>query len=255
EVGRLILQASAASNLKEVSLELGGKCPMIICDDADLDTAVDLAFTGSFINKGEMCIASSRVFVHESIHDQIVEKLVEKTKSWVVGDPFNPKVQQGPQVDKKQFEKIMSYIDHGKRQGATLVTGGKRCGDNKGHYVEPTIFTDVKDDMLIARDEIFGPVVAVMKFETIEEVIERANDTNYGLAAMLVTNNLNVANTVSRSLHAGMVWINCYLAIGPDAPFGGFKMSGLGKDLGMDGLYKYTQLKTVVTPIYNSPWL
>ncbi|KAL8153188.1 hypothetical protein V2J09_010948 [Rumex salicifolius] len=254
DVGRLILQAAATSNLKEVSLELGGKSPMIVCDDADLDMAADLAFTGGFVNKGEICIASSRLFIQEGIYDQFMERLVKKTKAQVIGDPFDPKVQQGPQVDKKQFDKILSYIEQGKKEGATLLTGGNRCGD-KGYYIEPTIFTDVKDDMVIAREEIFGPVLSVMKFKTIEEAIQRANATKYGLAAVLVTKNLNVANTVSRSLQAGIVWINCYFAISPDAPFGGYKMSGIGKDLGTDGLLKYTQLKTVVTPIYNSPWL
>ncbi|CAL5443085.1 unnamed protein product [Camellia sinensis] len=254
EVGRLIMQAAATSNLKSVSLELGGKSPLIIFDDADVDKAADLALLGVLYNKGEICVAGSRVFVQEGIYDELVKKLLEKAKAWVVGDPFDPTVRQGPQVDKVQFDKILSYIEHGKREGATLLTGGKPCGE-KGYYIEPTIFTDVTDNMLIARDEIFGPVMSLMKFKTIEEAIKRGNDTRYGLAAGIMTNNLNVANTVSRSIHAGVIWINCYFAFDRDCPYGGYKMSGFGRDMGMDALDKYLQVKSVVTPIYNSPWL
>ncbi|CAL5360597.1 unnamed protein product [Camellia sinensis] len=255
EVGRLIMQAAAKSNLKSVSLELGGKSPLIIFDDADVDKAADLALLGVLYNKqGEICVAGSRVFVQEGIYDELVKKLLEKAKAWVVGDPFDPTVRQGPQVDKVQFDKILSYIEHGKREGATLLTGGKPCGE-KGYYIEPTIFTDVTDNMLIARDEIFGPVMSLMKFKTIEEAIKRGNDTRYGLAAGIMTNNLNVANTVSRSIRAGVIWINCYFAFDRDCPYGGYKMSGFGRDMGMDALDKYLQVKSVVTPIYNSPWL
>ncbi|XP_027340279.1 aldehyde dehydrogenase family 2 member C4-like [Abrus precatorius] len=254
KTGREIMQAAAKSNLKQVSLELGGKSPLIIFDDADIDKASELALLGILYNKGEVCVASSRVFVQEGIYDEFEKKLVEKAKAWIVGDPFDPKVQQGPQVDKRQFEKVISYIEHGKREGATLLTGGKTLG-NKGYYIEPTIFSDIKDDMLIAQDEIFGPVMALKKFKTIEEAIKNANNTKYGLAAGIVTKNLDTANTVSRSIRAGTIWINCYFAIGDDVPFGGYKMSGFGKDHGMEALYKYLQIKSVVTPIYNSPWL
>ncbi|GKA68803.1 aldehyde dehydrogenase family 2 member C4-like protein [Tanacetum coccineum] len=157
-------------------------------------------------------------------------------------------------VDKQQYEKVLSYIEHGKRQGATLLTGGKPCGE-KGYYIEPTIFSDVTDDMLIATDEIFGPVVSVIKFKTIEEAIAKANSTTYGLAAGIATKDLNIANTVSRSLRAGIVWINCYLAFDAACPYGGYKMSGFGREFGMEGLYKYLQVKSVVTPLHNSPWL
>ncbi|KAI4350872.1 hypothetical protein L6164_005279 [Bauhinia variegata] len=254
EVGREVMQAAAKSNLKPVSLELGGKSPMIIFDDADVDTAAELALRGIVYNKGEICVAGSRVFVQEGIYDEFEKKLVEKAKAWVVGDPFDPEVQQGPQCDKKQFDKILSYIEHGKRQGATLLTGGKPIGD-KGYYIEPTIFAYVKEDMLIARDEIFGPVMALSKFKTIEEAIKKANNTTYGLAAGIVTKNIDTANTVSRSIRAGIIWINCYFAFDKDAPYGGYKMSGFGRDYGLDALRKYLQVKSVVTPIYNSPWL
>lgn len=254
EVGRLIMEAAAKSNLKSVSLELGGKSPLIIFDDADLDMAVSLASLAIFHNKGEICVAGSRVFVQEKIYDAFVKKAAESARNWVVGDPFDPRVRQGPQVDKQQFEKVLSYIEHGKREGATLLTGGKPCGD-KGYYIEPTIFTDVKEEMMIAKDEIFGPVMSLMKFKTIEEAIEKANATNYGLAAGIVTKDLNIANKVSRSVRAGTIWINCYFAFDADAPFGGYKMSGFGRDLGLNALDKYLQVKSVVTPLYDSPWL
>ncbi|KAH7855122.1 hypothetical protein Vadar_021458 [Vaccinium darrowii] len=254
EVGRLIMQAAATSNLKAISLELGGKSPLIVFDDAEVDQAADLALLGVLFNKGEICVAGSRVFVQEGIYDRFVEKLREKAKTWVVGDPFDPKVRQGPQVDKKQFDKILSYIEHGKREGATLLIGGKPCGET-GYYIEPTVFTDVTDNMMIAKDEIFGPVMSLMKFKSVEEAIQRANATRYGLAAGIVTRDLNVANTVSRSIRAGVIWINCYFAFDRDCPYGGFKMSGFGRDLGMQGLSQYLQVKSVVTPIYNSPWL
>ncbi|KAK6248509.1 hypothetical protein QUC31_020074 [Theobroma cacao] len=253
EVGRKIMAAAAASNLKPVSLELGGKSPLLIFDDADINEAVNIAFGGMFFNKGEICVASSRVYVQEGIYEKFVNKLVEKAKSSVVGDPFDPRVHQGPQVDKKQFEKILSYVEHGKREGATLLTGGKRVGQ-KGYYIEPTIFADVKDDMIIAKEEIFGPVMSLMKFKTMEEAIKRANNTTYGLAAGIITKDLNVANTVSRSIRAGIIWINCYIAFDVDCPYGGYKMSGFGRDYGVEALNQYHQIKSVVTPIHDSPW-
>ncbi|XP_002514330.2 aldehyde dehydrogenase family 2 member C4 isoform X1 [Ricinus communis] len=254
EVGRKVMQAAATSNLKQVSLELGGKSPLLIFDDADINTASDLALFGILYNKGEVCVASSRVYVQEGIYDEIVKKLVEKAKAWVVGDPFDPKVHQGPQVDKQQYEKILSYIEHAKGEGATLLTGGKSLFE-KGYYIEPTIFADLQEDMLIVKDEIFGPVMSLMKFKTIEEAIKRANDTRYGLAAGIVTKDLNIANTVARSIRAGVIWVNCYFAFDQDCPYGGYKTSGFGRDFGLEALHKYLQVKSVVTPIYNSPWL
>ncbi|CAM0881551.1 unnamed protein product [Alopecurus aequalis] len=241
EVGRLIMQAAAMSNLKSVSLELGGKSPVIVFDDADVDMAVNLVNMATYTNK-------------EGIYDAFVKKSVELAKKSVVGDPFNPNVHQGPQVDKDQYEKVLNYIDIGKREGATLLTGGKPCSE-KGYYIEPTIFTDVKDDMSIAQEEIFGPVMSLMKFKTVEEAIQKANNTRYGLAAGVVTKNIDTMNTVSRSVRAGVIWVNCYFAFDPDAPFGGYKMSGFGKDMGIDALDKYLHTKTVVTPLYNTPWL
>ncbi|KAB2027286.1 hypothetical protein ES319_D05G024300v1 [Gossypium barbadense] len=241
EVGRKIMTAAAASNLKPVSLELGGKSPLLIFEDADIDQA------------GEICVASSRVYVQEGIYEIFVKKLVEKANAWVIGDPFDLRVNQGPQTDEKQFQKILSYIEHGKREGATLLTGGKRLG-SKGFYIEPTIFTDVKEDMTIAKEEIFGPVMSLMKFKTMEEAIKRANNTTYGLAAGVITKNLNVANTVSRSIRAGIIWLNCYTAFDVDCPYGGYKMSGFGREFGLDALNQYLQIKSIVTPIHDSPW-
>ncbi|KAK8930715.1 Aldehyde dehydrogenase family 2 member C4 [Platanthera zijinensis] len=254
EVGRLVMEAAAKSNLKQVSLELGGKSPVIIFDDADVDMAVSIAHMANFFNKGEFCVAGSRIYVHENIYDEFLKKSVEMAKNTVIGDPFDPRVQQGPQTDKKQFEKILRYIECGKNEGATLVTGGKTYG-SKGYYIEPTIFTDVQENMKIAQDEIFGPVMALMKFKTIEEAIEKANATRYGLAAGIITKDLNIANRVSRSVRAGTIWINCYFVFDPSCPFGGFKMSGFGKDQGMEALDKYLQVKSVITPIFSSPWL
>ncbi|KAK9148915.1 hypothetical protein Scep_007672 [Stephania cephalantha] len=254
EVGRLIMQAAATSNLKQVSLELGGKSPLIVFDDADVNKAVELALLAVLYNKGEICCAGSRVYVQEGIYEEFEKKIAEKAKSWVVGDPFDPHVQQGPQVDKEQFEKILYYIEQGKKEGGTILTGGKAL-DKKGYYIEPTIFTDVKEEMIVVSDEIFGPVMSLMKFKTVEEAIERANNTKYGLAAGIVTKDLNIANRVSRSIRAGTIWINCYFALDRGCPFGGYKMSGFGKDKGMQALYKFLQVKAVVTPIYNSPWL
>lgn len=254
EVGRLIMEASAKSNLKPVTLELGGKSPLIIMDDANVDEAVNLAHLAVYVNMGQVCCAGSRVFVQEGIYDEFLKKAVARAKQEVVGDPFKPGVHQGPQIDKVQYEKVLEYIEYGKREGANLLTGGNHLGD-KGFYIEPTIFSDVKDDMKIAQEEIFGPVMSILKFKTIEEVIERGNKTIYGLSAGIVTKNINVANRLSRSLCAGVVWINCYFVFSPDCPFGGYKMSGIGREYGSYSLENYLQVKCVITPLQESPWL
>nr|CAB3468285.1 unnamed protein product [Digitaria exilis] len=222
---------------------------------AYLDMAVELAVSATFFNKGEACVAASRVYVQESIYDRFEKKLAERMKSWVVGDPLNdPRVNQGPQVDKAQYERVLGYIDHGKREGATLLTGGKPCGQ-KGYYIEPTVFSNVKEDMIIAKEEIFGPVMCLMKFKTVEEAIGLANGSRYGLGAGVVTRDLDVANQVVRSVRAGLVWVNCYFAVSSDCPFGGRGMSGFGKDEGMHALDKFLAVKCVVTPLRGSPWM
>ncbi|GLJ47910.1 hypothetical protein SUGI_1011550 [Cryptomeria japonica] len=254
QTGRLVMEAAAKSNLKEVTLELGGKSPLIIMDDFNVDEAVEIACVASFISMGQVCIAGTRVYVQEGVYDEFVKKIVERAKKQVVGDPFKRGVQHGPQNNKFQFDKILKYIQYGKMDGAKLLIGGHSLG-GKGYYIEPTIFIDVEDDMRIAKEEIFGPVMSILKFKTVEEVIERGNKTIYGLAAGVLTKNIYVANRVARSLRAGTVWINCYLTGGSDWSLGGYKMSGIGREFGPYGLQNYLQVKSVITPLQDSPWL
>ncbi|XP_042396039.1 benzaldehyde dehydrogenase, mitochondrial-like [Zingiber officinale] len=248
DTGKIVLELSAKSNLKPVTLELGGKSPMIIMDDADIDRAVALAHVALFFNQGQCCSAGSRTFVHERIYDEFVEKAKARALKRIVGDPFKKGVEQGPQIDEEQFSKILRYIKSGIDSGATLVTGGDRIG-NKGYYIQPTIFSDVQDEMKIAQDEIFGPVQSILKFRDLNEVIRRANASRYGLAAGVVTKNIDTANTLMRALRAGSVWINCFDVAGAAIPFGGYKMSGHGRERGIDSLMNYLQVKAVVTPL------
>ncbi|MGC1361692.1 MAG: aldehyde dehydrogenase family protein [Silvibacterium sp.] len=245
EIGRLILEAAAKSNLKRVTLELGGKSPNIIFQDTDLDEAVEGAHMGIFSNQGQICCAGSRVFVEEKIYDQFIEKSVARARERVVGDPFDPRTEQGPQVDQAQFDRVTRYIESGLSEGATLACGGKRVGD-RGYFIEPTVFADVQDDMAIAREEIFGPVMSVIPFRDLAEVITRANHTIYGLAAGVWTRDIKKAHAIANSVRAGTVWVNCYNILDTRAPFGGFKQSGTGRELGEYGLQQYTEVKTVI---------
>uniref|UniRef100_A0A8C2JTJ7 Aldehyde dehydrogenase 1 family, member A2 n=1 Tax=Cyprinus carpio TaxID=7962 RepID=A0A8C2JTJ7_CYPCA len=242
EVGKLIQEAAGKSNLKRVTLELGGKSPNIIFADADFELAVEQAHQGVFFNNGQCCTAGSRIFVEEPIYDEFVRRSVERARRRTVGNPFDPTIEQGPQV--RQQSRVLELIQSGITEGAKLECGGK-APPSKGFFVEPTVFSDVQDHMRIAKEEIFGPVQQIMKFKTIEEVIERANDTEYGLAAAVFTTDLNKAMTVSAALQAGTVWINCYNALSCQCPFGGFKMSGNGRELGEIGLKEYTEVKTI----------
>jgi aldehyde dehydrogenase (NAD+) len=243
-VGIKVMQECAASNLKRVTLELGGKSPMIIFADADMNVAVEQSAHGLFFNQGQCCCAGSRTFVEAKVYDEFVERSKSLAEKRVLTNPFDLKCDQGPQVDQDQMDKILQYINVGREEGAKLVTGGKRYGD-KGYYVQPTIFADVKDQMKIAQDEIFGPVMSIIKFDGMKDLVEKANNTMYGLAAGVVTKDLDKALYVANSMRAGTVWVNCYDVFDAGAPFGGYKMSGIGRELGEYGLEAYTEVKTV----------
>ncbi|XP_067667268.1 retinal dehydrogenase 2-like [Haliotis asinina] len=248
EIGKVIMAAAAGTNLKRTTLELGGKSPNVIFADSDLDIASAWAHEAVMTNMGQCCIAGSRTFVQEEIYDEFVKRSVEAAKKRSVGDPFDPNTKNGPQIDNEQLGKILELIQSGKDEGATCEIGGARHGD-KGYFVEPTVFSNVTDNMRIAREEIFGPVQQLIKFKTLEEVLERANDTAYGLGAAIFTNDLNKALAFANGIKAGTVWVNCYLAVNAQAPFGGFKMSGLGREMGEYGLQQYIEVKNVVVKV------
>ena len=244
EVGHTILAAAANSNLKRVTLELGGKSPNIVFADADLDAAIEGAHFGLFFNQGQCCTAGSRVFVQDSIYDEFVERSVTLAKRRIVGNPFDRKTDQGPQISQEQLDRVLQYIESGMREGAQLLCGGHRIGD-RGYFLEPTVFAGVRDEMTIAREEIFGPVMSILKFSDRDEVIRRANHTCYGLAAAVWTRDIANAHAIAHALKAGTVWVNCYDIFDSAAPFGGFKQSGIGRELGEYALHEYTEVKTV----------
>src|SRR5262249_28698481 len=243
--GQIVMTAAAQSNLKRVSLELGGKSPNIVFADADLDAAIEGAYFGLFFNQGQCCCAGSRLLVESSVYEEFVDKMLLKAKSRKVGDPFEPGVEQGPQVSQEQFDRVMGYIAAGNKEGAKMLCGGGRVG-NRGYFIEPTVFADVKDSMKIAKEEIFGPVMNIMKFKDLDEVIERGNKTFYGLAAAVWTKDVQRALRLSNALRAGTVWVNCYDVFDAAAPFGGFKMSGIGREMGEYALGLYTEVKSVI---------
>jgi aldehyde dehydrogenase (NAD+) len=242
--GRTILQAASKSNLKKVTLELGGKSPNIVFNDANLEDAISWVNFGIFFNHGQCCCAGSRVYVQEGVYDKFIELFKQRTAKNVVGDPFAADTFQGPQVSKLQFDRIMSYIASGKEAGAKVETGGERHG-KEGYFIQPTIFSGVSSDMKIMQEEIFGPVCSISKFKTEDEVIKAGNETTYGLAAAVHTTDLNTAIRVSNKLKAGTVWVNCYNLLSYQVPFGGFKESGIGRELGKYALSNYTQVKSV----------
>ncbi|GAB0098084.1 aldehyde dehydrogenase, mitochondrial [Sergentomyia squamirostris] len=248
KVGRMIQQGSSAVNLKRVTLELGGKSPNIVLADSDLDYAVQTSHFGLFFNMGQCCCAASRTYVEDSIYDEFVERSAERAKKRIVGNPFDLNTEQGPQVDKKQLDKIVRLIKSGCDQGATLVAGGDRV-DGPGYFVQPTVFANVEDHMEISREEIFGPVQQLARFKNLDEVIKRANDSDYGLAAAIFSKNIDKVNYLVQGLRAGTVWVNTYNAFGAQVPFGGYKMSGHGRENSEYALRNYTEVKSVITRV------
>jgi len=244
--GRKILRASAESNLKVVTLELGGKSPTVIFDDADLDQAVKWASIGIFSNMGQSCVAGSRIFVQEGIYNHFLENFTNLAAHLTanIGDPFSSKSQHGPQVSKIQFDRVMGYIESGKGEGATVHHGGERHGD-EGFFIKPTIFTDVHPDMKIVKEEIFGPVAVIIKFKDEAEVVEMANNTTYGLGAHIFTESVSRAVRMAHAVEAGSIWVNCAQDTETNVPFGGYKQSGIGRELGEYALDTYTQVKAV----------
>lgn len=239
-----IIMSDASQTLKRLTFELGGKSPNIVFADADIEEAITGSEFGLFFNQGQCCCAGSRLFVEESIHDEFVERVVARAKERVLGDPLSNETTQGPQVDQTQMDKILSFIEKGEAQGAHCLTGGRRAGD-RGFFVEPTVFSNVTDEMDIAQHEIFGPVLSILSFRDFDEVVERANNTYFGLAAAVWTRDVTKAHRIANSVRAGTVWVNCYDVFDAAAPFGGFKMSGMGRELGEAALANYTEGKTV----------
>lgn len=251
-VGRNILKAAASSNLKKTTLELGGKSPNIIMNDANIDDAVAWSCFGINFNHGQCCCAGSRVYVQAGIYDEFEKKLLAKYKSINVGDPFKQNTFQGPQVSQLQYDRIMAMIESGKQEGGKILTGGERHG-SEGYFIEPTIFTGVNHDAKIAREEIFGPVLVLQKFEDEAELMKIANDSIYGLAAAVFSRDISKAITTAHALKAGTVWVNCYNQLHPNVPFGGYKASGIGRELGEYALSNYTNIKSVHVNLSQPP--
>ncbi|WP_040831235.1 aldehyde dehydrogenase family protein [Nocardia jiangxiensis] len=246
EVGKLIVHASA-DNLKKVTLELGGKSPNIIFADADLEAAIPGAANAIFFNQGEACTAASRLFVHADVYDQVVAGIAKIARHIKIGDSLDPDALIGPVVSSEQLDRVLGYLKAAEEEGARVVAGGGRHGDT-GYFVEPTILVDTRPGMKVVDEEIFGPVLTVQRFETTEEVIEAANDTSYGLAAGIWTQDLSLAHKVAAELRAGSVWVNSYNVLDPALPFGGYKQSGWGREHGAAVFDSYTETKTVVVP-------
>lgn len=255
DVGKQLMTA-AAGNVKKISLELGGKSPMIVFEDADFPISVEWAQFGIFMNQGQVCSATSRVFLHDKIHDRFVEELMRKAKMIKIGNPLDETTEMGPVASEKQLNKVMNYIEIGKKEGAEIVYGGGRIESGelkKGFYISPTIFTNVKNNMKVAQEEIFGPVLTVIKFRDEEEAIELANATRYGLAAGVFTRDINRAFRITKELRAGIVWVNSSQTCFNQLPWGGYKQSGFGRELGRYAVDEYTQLKQVTINLSERP--
>ncbi|WP_137388522.1 aldehyde dehydrogenase [Rhodoligotrophos defluvii] len=247
------IAASAASNLTRVSLELGGKSPNIVFDDADLDVAANGAIAGIFGATGQTCMAGSRLLVQESVHDALLDRIVERTKQIRLGNPMDAETEMGPVANEPQFRKVLDYIEIARSEGGTLCYGGQRDPDLGGFFVQPTILSNITNDMRIAREEVFGPVLSVIKFRDEEEAVRIANDTRFGLAAAVWTKNIHRAHRVAHRLRAGTVWINAYRVVSFLTPFGGYKESGLGRENGADAIREYTETKSVYVELTGEP--
>jgi phenylacetaldehyde dehydrogenase len=247
EVGKLIVEAAGASNLKKLTLELGGKSPNIVFDDAD-PAAVQGAANAIFFNHGQCCVAGSRLFVHQSRFDEVVDGVSEIAKSIKLGPGMEPTTQMGPLVSAEQLSRVTGYLESGRADGATAITGGGRFGDH-GYFVEPTVLTNTTPDMKVVREEIFGPVVVAAPFSDLDEIAAVANDTEYGLGAGIWTKDISKAHALAKKLRAGTVWINCYNVFDASLPFGGYKQSGWGREMGHEVLNNYTEVKAVTTQL------
>ncbi len=247
EVGKIILKA-AAGNLKKVSLELGGKSPNIIYKDADVETAIQGATSAIFFNHGQCCCAGSRLYVEEPIFDEVVQGIAKNAEKIKLGPGLDPKTEMGPLVSHDQFTRVCGYLESGKKEGAKAIVGGEKFG-TKGYFVKPTVLKDVKQDMKVVQEEIFGPVVAAMPFKKDDALISQANDTTYGLAAGIWTKDISKAHSLAAKLRAGTVWVNCYNIFDAALPFGGYKESGWGREMGHDVLELYTEVKAVCVRI------
>ena len=243
EVGKLIVHA-ATGNLKKVSLELGGKSPNVVFKDSDIDGAISGSASAIFFNHGQCCCAGSRLYVERAVFDQVVEGVANKARKIKVGSGMDASTQMGPLVSEEQLHRVCNYLDIGAKEGAKAIAGGKQIGD-KGYFVEPTVLTNTKEDMKVVQEEIFGPVVAAIPFDNFDDLVTRANDSMYGLAAGIWTKDISKAHRLAASLRAGTVWINCYNIFDAALPFGGYKQSGWGREMGKDVLELYTQTKAV----------
>lgn len=256
EVGKHIVRSSM-HNLKKVSLELGGKNPQIIFPDADMEAVIDAVVFGVFFNMGECCNSGSRILIHEDIADDFIDRVIAHAKKVKVGDPLDPTVKVGSIIDNRQLQKIMAYIKTGSEQGASLILGGAQINSVSGAYIEPTIFADVKPDMSIAKEEIFGPVLSIIRFRDTAQAVQIANDTIYGLSASVWTKDLDKALLMSRKVKAGTIWVNNFMSGSPEISFGGFKQSGQGRELGRSSIDEFSELKSVLIHLgpSNGKWV